>query len=357
MQLMYPSAVDRHRIIQQLLKAERRTSRLISHQQGRFRQEALARRTLVSQATISNLENLTKKPVRRAELLKVVSCGLEMPQDTIDPILWLFDGCPLNADEIRGYVRGYLPEAQPRIYDAGALRAQVLKLLEEVRKSHFESGNAQDAKIQIFSQEQRVEGETAVYDMEQRPGRQRFITEYPPYLFLGTEFVTRDPHRVSSDDVRQTLLSIHEQRIETLHHNLKEYGGCAIFCKTSLQQYFRDHASTAAELAPLQDQITRCISLLESYEYFEIGLADVTPDLELDIKSSEQAMLQGAVGYCFARDRTRQSWGPYYIRWFDEASVLSFFLAFERAWDAIPTPDRTKEAVIRWLRELLNTGA
>jgi Helix-turn-helix len=74
---MYPHPVDRYRLIQRLATSARvtyRPSRRGMEQSG-ISQEALARRASVSQATISNIENLEKtihsssRRVRREDLL------------------------------------------------------------------------------------------------------------------------------------------------------------------------------------------------------------------------------------------------------------------------------------------------
>jgi transcriptional regulator with XRE-family HTH domain len=119
MELMYPHPVDRFRLIQRLATSARtsyRPSRSGINQVG-ISQEALARRASVSQATVSNIENLEKtvgsasRRVRREDLLKVLTWGLELDSNHIDAILWLFDGEALREDEIRRYVRGYQPAA------------------------------------------------------------------------------------------------------------------------------------------------------------------------------------------------------------------------------------------------------
>jgi hypothetical protein len=64
----------------------------------------------------------------------VLTWGLELPQDKIDAVLWLYDGKFLDAEEARHYVKGYLPEAQPRNYpdsEYDTLRRFVLKQLRE----------------------------------------------------------------------------------------------------------------------------------------------------------------------------------------------------------------------------------
>jgi hypothetical protein len=48
-------------------------------------------------------------------------------------------------------------------------------------------------------------------------------------------------------------------------------------------------------------------------------------------------------------------WGPQYLHWFDEASVLAIYLDFEQHWEAIPPEFRTKPSVIAWLKQLLDT--
>ena len=100
MELMYPHPLDRFRLIQRLAIAARTTFRPGRAGIGQYgiSQETLARRASVSQATVSNLENLEKtidsprRRVRREDLLRICTWGLELEAEHIDALLWLFDG-------------------------------------------------------------------------------------------------------------------------------------------------------------------------------------------------------------------------------------------------------------------------
>lgn len=83
-----------------------------------------------------------------------------------------------------------------------------------------------------------------------------------------------------------------------------------------------------------------------------MGLATEVPELELYIKSTVKVMVRGTPPY--AQGEQRISWGPYFVGWSDEASVLAFFLNFEAAWDALPPEDRTKTEVIAYVEALLH---
>ena len=360
--LMYPAEIDRYRLIQKLVRMARTRYQVAETGQRGIDQTALALAATVSQATISNLENLEKavtsrrRRVSREELIRVLTWGLELDPVEIDAMLWLYDGNPLNEDEIRRYVRGYLPEAHPQKYTALQLRCLVLRLLQKVLALHDQSIKVQPVTVKIiFSGDERavLEADEALLQMERLPGQSLLVTEYPSHLthppeahksgeLVGSRFIT--------DALRQQWLSVNWKRVETFYHNLEHYGQRSIHCKASVRQYLQKDFSHRLTLEQRRRQIAHWITLLESYEHYQVGLAETTPALELKLKGTVQAMMRSACRY---EDDRWPHWGPRYVQWADEASVFRFFLNFENAWDAIPPRDRDKDAVIRWLRGLL----
>ncbi|RMF84969.1 MAG: hypothetical protein D6736_18260 [Nitrospinota bacterium] len=361
--LMYPAEVDRYRLIQKLVRQARATYHVAETGQRGIDQTALAIAARVSQATISNLENLEKavtsrrRRVSREELIRVLTWGLELEQAWIDAILWLYDGEPLNEDEIRRYVRGYLPEAAPAKYTTTELRRLVLCLLQEALSAHDQSPRVQPVTVKlIFSGDERaiLEADEALLQMERLPGQSLLVSEYPSHLthppeahksgeLVGSRFIT--------DALRQQWLSVNWKRVETFYHNLELYGQRSIHCKASVQRYLQRDFSHRLTLEQRRRQIAHWITLLESYDHYQVGLAETTPALELKLKGTVQAMMRSACRY---EDDRWPHWGPRYVLWVDETSVFRFFLNFENAWDAIPPQDRDKEEVIRWLRTLLS---
>jgi hypothetical protein len=117
--------------------------------------------------------------------------------------------------------------------------------------------------------------------------------------------------------------------------------------------------------------IEELIRLLETHNWFQVGLTDVTTALEVEIKSSLAVMLRGIPTFHRA-DAMRgeviltPTRGPSYI-YIEEAKaagdeksaddaqsvIFSFLVEFERHWDSLPPEHREKEHVVRFLRDVV----
>ena len=368
MELMYPHPVDRFRIIQRLATSARtahRPSRAGISQRG-ISQEALARRAIVSQATVSNVENLEKtigsssRRVRREDLLKVLTWGLEMDPDHIDAILWLFDGEPLREDEIRRYGRGYQPTATRTRYTAEKLRQRVLDLLRAAIEHSFEPESSQMAAVRVFSGDERgrIAVDRALYEVEQLPGQRLLATALPTTVSMLAQ--VQGDQRAMMDQLgapekfQESLYPLGE-RVNTVLRSIETYGERSIHARPTLEYYLSAEGSHRLSLERRRTNIRSWCELIRGYKHYEVGLADATPDLEAVIKSTKQAMLRAAhrEDYYRERDWDRGGWGPRYVLWLDEVSVTSFLLDFEAHWQQIPVEYRTKESVLAWLEERL----
>jgi transcriptional regulator with XRE-family HTH domain len=368
MKLMYPHPVDRFRFIQRLA-----TSARLAYRPGRpgmeqcgISQEALARRATVSQATVSNIENLEKtihsssRRVRREDFLKVLTWGLEMVTEDIDALLWLFDGEPLREDEIRRYVRGYQPQAARRRVDEAMLRQRVLDRLRAAIDRAFEPESCQTAAVRVFSGDERgrIAVDRALYELEHLPGQRLLATALPTSVALVQTCQRAD--RDALDELLPPDLppeSRHrmQDRVDIHLYNLENYGERSIHSKPSLERYLSADSPHRLSLEHRRAYIRRWCELVRSYKHYEVALADATPDLEPVIKSTKQAMLRAAHhdGYIRERDWHRGGWGPRYLLWLDEVSVTSFLLDFEAHWQQIPLEYRSKDSVLAWIEERL----
>jgi transcriptional regulator with XRE-family HTH domain len=365
---MYPHPVDRYRLIQRLATSARVTYRpgRRGMEQSGISQEALARRANVSQATVSNIENLEKtihsssRRVRREDLLKVLTWGLEMPAEDLDALLWLFDGEPLREDEIRRYVRGYQPQAARTRAVEAHLRQRVLDLLRAAINRTFEPESSQTATVRVFSGDERgrVAVDRALHALEHLPGQRLLATALPTGVALLELCQASD--RRGSDDLLPPDLPLEsrqraQERVDNFLTNMDLYGERSIHSMPSLEHYLAAGAPHRLSLEDRRGHIRRWCDLLRSHEHYEVALADATPDLEAVIKSTKQAMLRAAHhdSYVRERDWQRGGWGPRYVLWLDEFSVTSFLLDFEAHWQQVPLEYRSKDSVLNWLEERL----
>lgn len=355
---MFPAAIDRDRILEKVLYMERK-------HRHRLGQVELAQRAGVSQATISNLETSAtacqdaRRAVRRDAILRVLTQGLALEQERIDAILWLHDGAPLTADDIARYVHDYLPQASPRHYTQADLRQQALALLREVFHAYASHDSRHRATVDIVfvrDEPSRIRALQAILQMESLPGQRLMVKRYPSYLvhppaaYHSAAFI---PPVIASPDGRQAVCTLNAQRHETFLCHLERYGERSIHHRASLERYVRQDMPHYLPLEQRRQHIQRWITLLEAYEHYEVGLANTLPRLGPYLKSTVQAMLRGIPPYEDGEADTGQ--GPQYLYWFDEVSVLAFYLDFEQHWDAIPLEYRTKSSVIAWLRRLLDS--
>ncbi len=364
--LLYPAELDRYRIIQKLIRTARATYRILETGQQGIDQIALAGMAKVSQATLSNLENLErsvesrKRRVSREELLRVLTWGLALSPERINALLWLYDGELLTEDEIRRYIRGYCPHAQPLHPTTQELRRQVYSLLHEALDYSIETTRGQPVMVKIiFSGDERaiLEADEELLHLERIPGQVLLVTEYPSHLThppAAHKSGELTSAHLTTDAIRQEWLSLNWKRLEAFIANLEQYGQRSIHCKPSLQKYLSKDFTHRLSLEQRRRHIEHWLTLLEKYEHYQVGLAEKTPAWELKIKSTMHVMMRSACRY---DDDDRSHWGPRYVHWSDETSVLRFFLDFERAWEAIPVQDRSKGEVIAWLQALLQNGA
>lgn len=252
LRLMYPHAVDRYRILQKLLRTSRETLRLPGNTRPGINQTTLAKKARVSQATISMLENLEQladtpnRHVSRETLLKVLTWGLELPPTTLDPLLWLYDGEQLREDELRHYVRSYLPGAVVQPYTDAAvptLRQRVLALLRHALTSNpILQHTAVDVVFAMGEEQDQLRGLQAIAMLEALPGLRLVVTRYPsllthpPATYQSDELV---PPNVQTADVWQAIRALNAQRQALFLEHLEHYGERRLLYKPALEDYAR----------------------------------------------------------------------------------------------------------------------
>lgn len=348
---MYPSVLDRYRIIEKLTKQAR-----LSFRGKGIDQEALAKRARVGQGTISNVENLQKslanpkRRVSREELLKVLVWGLELPQERIDALVWLYDGEPLRPDEIRRFVR--IEESNPRESHPAALRSIALNWLRDLVDHAIAGAGPHLAKVSMLSADQRghLQADRALLDLETTPGLRLFVAPYPAIF-------TRPPG--ADPSVRPIGASVFENKGALARHaelyraTLRLYGERGIHSRQVIEAAWHRTSGDTDARERLRRRLRGWIELLQTYDHYEVALAETTPEFFIHIKSTVHVII-GATDMNWGNGIALH-WGPRWIEWLDETSVLRFLVDFEAHWDAVPLEHRQKENVIAWIERLLGS--
>lgn len=368
MELMYPHKIDRYRIIQNVFRTQRSLYGSGTPQRG-ISQAALAERVKISQTTISNIENLEKslsfpkRHVSREDLLKVLTWGLELEQGKIDAVLWLYDEELLREDEIRRYMRGYLPNARPQDYTYEELRKLFLGLIQDVINHRSPPGVAQRVTVNNIihaDEEGMLNSDRELLRLESQPGQRLMVTELPSHLTYPPEVYESEEllNQYLSDSQRMESREYSKQRAEQFLRNIDLYGERSIHSMPHIVEYLKDSPSHKRRyrlniLEQRQKHVEYWCDLLKNRRYYDIRLAEMTPDIEIEIKSSVEVMVRPAYRYeMYETENDRPMWGPRYIQWFDEVSVLRFLLDFEEQWDRL-SKEQDKEWVVRFLENKL----
>lgn len=366
---MFPHEFDRYRIMGFLLRQARKSLR-----RGRVTQELLGKKSGVSQAIISNLESFPRlegfaetgsKPTTRETLIEIATLGLSLSPKDVDALLWLFDGedfKPLDEGEIR-YCRSYDKEAGPLRYeDKSELRRHVLNSLDKwlARKDIRSPRKVETRMITDWNETGQLEFRQELLDMESKPGQRMLVSKYPsfltyPHSLRGRSRRGRDISL--SEEGQEKVAEINDARREVFIKNINSYGERCIHSTLSLNKYLAEDFEHLLDLKQRKEQIENLIVLLKEHNNFEIALANVEPEIELEIKSTVAACLRGTEKDTYYEHQKPILCGPLYIYWYDEITLFSTYRNFERVWDEIPAKQREKKFVINLLQKALDSAS
>ncbi len=359
MRLMFPHKIDRYRIIQKLVRMERRRYNTDNGLKG-INQNVLANKARVSQAAISNLENLEtsleypKRTVSRQELIKILTSGMRLEQKKVDAILWLYDGAVPEKTEIYEYVKEYLPDASPGNYDYNYLRNYVLELLTKVFKT-LVSENTRDATAKnIFTQDEDtlVRSIETLCEVEKIPGYSIMVTKHPPFLVRPVN--TLKVKDRMSKMIWEKMFALHEERRKVFFNYVEHYGYRSIHQKSCIEMYLgNDHPYRNINLDERRAHIREWIKLLKSCPDYEVGLAETVSDTEIFNKCNKAVMVRGTPFNIYPDLDNNPFTGLRFIQYMDEISTLHFFLECEYLWNNIVVENRTKDSVIGRLESLI----
>jgi hypothetical protein len=362
--LMYPHALDRYRVLQLVLRQLRLDHRPGQHEPG-VGQKWVALRARVGQPTVSNLEHIAesldspKRHVGREELLKVLTWGFELAQERVDALLWLYDGQPLAASELRAYVRSYAPQAAIVAYTAADLRALVLAELRRFIEGDAPGELRQLAAVRLFtaSPEGRLEIARASVEHEGARGQRMAIRadlslvshRWPRSMARDT-----DPFAGLAEDY--DMASLGRRVALGVLQSMERYGERSIHSITALDRFLNPATPHPLTIDERLRHLDAYIDLLDQTPGWEIAFTDTTPGLELAAKSLvHAAILPGVVGH--TPSVMDMDWGPAIIQFSDLRTVAWFLLLFENQWDAIAPEWKRRESVVPWLRAQYNAAA
>jgi len=350
--LMYPHVVDRYRIIQKLVRLEREGHRNSGIRQQGLGQQALARASRVSQATVSNIENLEtsvenpRRRVSRMELLRVLAWGLNLEQGRIDAVLWFYDGCPLAEEEVDIIARKGL-SAAPECYREEELRTITLDWIEELLQHprHSEVAGSSDI-IAIGNAHNNQLAVKALLAVESRPGQRMLEMRYPSFLSLPP---CAYPASAEADECMAQFRALNDLRLT----QLQLYGERSIHHTFCIKNYI-DSGPEALGRNQRRAQIMRWIELLESgqYPHYQVRLSEETTRFELNLKTAPPVIMGTMVNdnAPWEEFASKAQW----IRVLDEHSALTLLLQFERDWNRAAWPHGTNAQVAEFLRFLLD---
>lgn len=366
---MFPHAFDRYRIMGFLLRQARK-----SLKRGRITQEELGKRAGgLSQAIISNLENSVRlgslalsgnKPTTRETLVEITTRGLNLPQKDVDAILWLFDGedfAPLDDTELRHW-RASNANVHSLQYREGELRLHTLNLLDKwLAKKNVKSQRKVEARmITDWNEAGQLEFRQELLNMESQPGQRMLVSKYPSFLTYPHSLLGQ-PRKGSdaslSEEGQDRAAEINDKRREVFLRNVSAYGERCIHSTSSLSRYLSEDLEHRLTLSQRKEQIENLILLLNKHPHFEVALADVEPEIELEIKSTVAACLRGTEKDTYYEHKKPILCGPLYIYWYDVITLFAVYRNFERVWDDIPTAQREKEFVINLLKKALDSSS
>ncbi|HYX72120.1 MAG TPA: hypothetical protein VE732_05065, partial [Nitrososphaera sp.] len=203
----------------------------------------------------------------------------------------------------------------------------------------------------------QLEFRQELLNMESNPGQRMLVSKYPSFLTYPRSLrgrARRGRDISLSEEGQEKVAEINDKRREVFIKNLSFYGERGIHSTLSLNKYLAEDFGHLLDLRQRKEQIENLIGLLKEHNNFEIALANVEREIELEIKSTVAACLRGTEKDTYYEHQKPILCGPLYIYWYDVITLFSTYRNFERVWDEIPAKQREKEFVINLLQEALD---
>ena len=292
----------------------------------------------------------------RNHLLALASYGLNLPLPELDALAWLLDGERITTEETKRFVGR---DSSAAIHqDDGQLWDIIVEMLGRALKRRGGANTAANVRIEFSTDASaRLEELQTFLEYERQPGQRLFASSLPSSLVNPDRAFEKDdlvPPYVRNTDLSRMFLSLFKERRETFLVNLHTYGERSIHSKLTLERYLTTAQGNFLSIPQRRAHIENWIALLEQHQFYEVGLTDDEPLLELGIKTTPIALIRGSSS---DRGQRHSPWGVHHILFRDEHSVFSFIHSFATAWRRISEEGRDKASVVRYLRRLLESSA
>jgi hypothetical protein len=129
--------------------------------------------------------------------------------------------------------------------------------------------------------------------------------------------------------------------------NIDKYGERAIHSISSLKRYASKTFTHSLKVEERKKRIQSLSDYLDRfYPQFQVGLADIEPEVEIAIKSTEFAIMRGTARELSNHPETIVC-GPSYLFWDDDITVVTYFLDFEKEWAKLEEVGRTEKKTVK----------
>jgi hypothetical protein len=341
--LMFPHKSDRYRLLRIIFSCA----------QGEKSQEELERRCKVTQPTISKLINLHEGSpgVSRVSIIKLLLHGFRLEPRDIDALLWLYDGQPLSEAEVQIYFN----KRNPRVFaqSEGELRSRIMKLAARVIDPRKPLHEARVKIVFNLREDSLLEEMEEQLRLEKEPGQRLVVTKYPSSLTNSFEGIRDSSHifpLIKSQSARHRAQRLYQERWENFRDHINSFGERSIHAKQDLKNYLVNGSAEIAASSERRRHIEHWIKLLEECPHYQVALTDTSPEFEVGVKNGVVAVVRGIP---YGKGEKTSVWGVHRFYWYDDTSILWFFLQFEHWWDEISSSDRSKSNVIEYLHKLL----
>ena len=316
----------------------------------------------MSTATIRNIEHPTsRQPTRRSTFLTALAHGYHVDRQWGDVLAWLFDGTLVTRSES---ARLWPGETKTSTATESEVHQALLKVLQRMVED-WQGAPPPEVTVTFGENEIGTTSEKELLKMEEISG-ERLLVKATPSVLTVPEEVFGNPRFLQANRLQLTpgqLLErrqLFERRHQLFNEQIRTFGARAVHSTAVLSTYlrseYRGDLAVRLTLPERRTHIERLIRYLTTTPY-QIILVPKTPDMEMDIKSTERVVIR-AMPFTMVPG-LRCSWGPKMVWWKDRASVLNFFVAFERNWNVLLGQDgkagviSEKAAVTQWFRDLL----
>jgi hypothetical protein len=209
------------------------------------------------------------------------------------------------------------------------------------------------------SPESRIEFYRKLLEIEARPGQRLLVSKFPSIL-VSTDISKIDQHELMDvpDQFYLEMQDLLKRRKEIFQRNLEQYGERSIHSVSSIARFLNSSFRHNVSVVERRARVRGLLGRLRGSTKFQVALADVEPEVEIAIKSTEAAMMRGTSRELSNHPQTIHC-GPRYLFWVDKEvekpwGVLSFFFDFEDEWQKLEDAGRAnQEYVIHVLQGML----